>query len=285
MLVHGLAPQKTKAPARLTEGELKVAQEAAGNLVVSASDELDRLFSIVCKAGYCILLADRRGVVLDRRGAKGDDREFHDLGLWTGTIWTEASVGTNGIGTALADERALSILRDQHFFSSNVGLSCTAALIRDHKGRLIGALDISTCREDADNIMFSILSQAVRDAAARIELKLFRSAFTGVRFILLPHGLNSNAVLAVDKHDMVVGATRAARSTLKLDDRRIGTGLSAGDALQEADIEGIEDLLEVERSVLMRALLRTNGNVSKAAIALGMSRATFHRKMKKCHLQ
>lgn len=52
MLVHGLAPQKTRAPARLTEGELKFAQEAVGNLVVSASDELDRLLSIVCKAGY-----------------------------------------------------------------------------------------------------------------------------------------------------------------------------------------------------------------------------------------
>jgi transcriptional regulator of acetoin/glycerol metabolism len=38
---------------------------------------------------------------------------------------------------------------------------------------------------------------------------------------------------------------------------------------------------DVQRSVLQRALLRSRGNVSAAAKALGVSRATLHRKLKR----
>ncbi|TIM68789.1 MAG: sigma-54-dependent Fis family transcriptional regulator, partial [Mesorhizobium sp.] len=40
-----------------------------------------------------------------------------------------------------------------------------------------------------------------------------------------------------------------------------------------------EVLAEAERSVLQRALARADGNVSAAAQALGISRATLHRKL------
>jgi transcriptional regulator of acetoin/glycerol metabolism len=220
-----------------------------------------------------------------RRGAIGDDKEFHDLGLWTGSVWTEASIGTNGIGTALADERSVSIFRDQHFFCSNIKLSCTTSPIRDHRGQLAAALDISTCRDDVNEMTLGILAQMVRDAAMRIEINLFRSAYAGARFVMVPAGANpAAALLAVDRHDLVLGATRAARLALKLDDRSIAAGIPAADALHETRMSDDEDLIEAERAALLRALTRSSGNVSQAAIALGMSRATLHRKMKKLNL-
>ncbi len=285
MTVHGLAPERIGSPQRITEGELKLAQEEAGELIANVSDEVDRLHSVLGRAGYCILLANTSGVALVRRGARGDDRAFADLGLWTGSVWTEASVGTNGIGTALVDERAVSVFRDQHFLCSNVRLSCTSAPVRDHKGRLAAVLDISTCRDDVGEEVFSVLTQAVRDAASRIELALFRNAFAGSRFVMLPGGANPAALLAVDRHDLVVGATRAARSVLALDDRRIEAGFPAADALKESVPAGEEDLGESERSVLLRALARKKGNVSSAAISLGISRATLYRKLKKFDLR
>ncbi|MGX8013682.1 helix-turn-helix domain-containing protein [Mesorhizobium sp. ORM8.1] len=283
--VHGLAPDEATTPMRLTEGEFNRARDEAGELIASAGAELDRLFSTVGKAGCCILLTDKNGIALERRGVRGDDKEFHDLGLWTGSIWTEASVGTNGIGTAIADERAINVFRDQHFLCSNIGLSCATAPIRDQKGRVAAALDIYIRRDDVGEVMFSLLSQTARDAAMRIELNLFRTAFAGSRLIMLPSDVNSVALLAVDKHDMVVGATRAARFALRLDDRKIERGLPAADALQEPGAEDGEDLAVLERAVLLRALSRTNSNVSRAATALGMSRATLHRKLKKVNLQ
>ncbi|MEK1901033.1 MAG: helix-turn-helix domain-containing protein, partial [Rhizobium sp.] len=254
-------------------------------LIADAREELDRLFATVGKAGCCLLLTDRNGIALERRGAAGNDKEFHDLGLWTGSVWTEASIGTNGIGTALADDRAVAVFRDQHFYCSNIKLSCTTAPIRDHRGLLAAALDISTCRDDVNEMTLTILSQAVRDAAMRIELNLFRSAFAGARFVMVPAGVNSaNALLAVDRHDLVLGATRAARLALKLDDRHIAAGIPASDALHEGRVSQEEEMAEAEKAALLRALSRTHGNVSQAAAALGISRATLHRKMKKLDL-
>jgi transcriptional regulator of acetoin/glycerol metabolism len=283
--MHQLAPEERRTPLRLMDQEFKRAREQSEQLIANATDELDRLFTTAGKAGCCLLLTDRDGIALVRRGAIGDDKEFHDLGLWTGSVWTEASIGTNGIGTALADERSVSIFRDQHFFCSNIKLSCTTSPIRDHRGQLAAALDISTCRDDVNEMTLGILAQMVRDAAMRIEINLFRSAYAGARFVMVPAGANpAAALLAVDRHDLVLGATRAARLALKLDDRSIAAGIPAADALHETRMSDDEDLIEAERAALLRALTRSSGNVSQAAIALGMSRATLHRKMKKLNL-
>jgi transcriptional regulator of acetoin/glycerol metabolism len=285
MMMHQLAPEEDRAPLRLTTEEFRSACEQSSDLVADAADELDRLFLTIGKAGCCLLLTDRNGVALDRRGVASEDVEFRALGLWPGSIWSEASVGTNGIGTAIADDRAVSIFRDQHFLSSNIRLSCTTAPIRDHKGRLAAALDISTCREDVSEMSLAILSQAVRDSALRIETNLFRRAYAGARFVMVPLGANpAVALLAVDKDDLILGATRAARVVLKLDDQAIASGIPASDALHENRTGEGADLVEAERAALRRVLSRTNGNVSQAAGLLGISRATMHRKMKKLEL-
>jgi transcriptional regulator of acetoin/glycerol metabolism len=286
MTMHRLAPEDKRLPVRLTDEEFRLARERSERLVAEAVDEIDRLFMTVGKAGCCLLLTDRDGIALERRGTSGDDKDFHNLGLWTGSVWTEASIGTNGIGTALADERAVTIVRDQHFFSSNINLSCTTSPIRDHRGQLAGALDVSTCREDANEFTLSVLSQAVREAALRIELSLFCSAFAGARFVMVPSESGStSALLAIDRNDIVVGATRSARAALKLDDKKIEAGIPAADALDEHRSADGEYLQDAERAVLKQVLLRNHGNVSQAAVTLGMSRATLHRKLSKLDLQ
>ncbi|OCP09209.1 MULTISPECIES: helix-turn-helix domain-containing protein [unclassified Ensifer] len=281
MTLHGLVPEEARTPVRLSESEFLNARERSGELVAEAGIELDRLFATVGKAGCCLLLTDASGVALERRGAVGDDADFRGVGLWSATVWSEASVGTNGIGTAIADERAVVIQRDQHFLSSNIGLSCATAPIRDHRGRLAAAIDISTCRDDASEITMSILSQAVRDAASRIEAGLFRRAFAGARIVLVPVDRAGPALLAVDRDDLVLGATRAARQWLDLDDKRIAAGVPASDLLREDPSGAAGELPDAERAALRRVLSRANGNVSMAAELLGISRATLYRKMKR----
>lgn len=285
MTMHNLAPEEARDPLRLSGGELAAARERSRTLVLEAQDELDRLFLTVGKAGCCLVLSDEAGAILEQRSMAGDERDFHRLGLGQGAVWSEASVGTNGIGTALADARCVAVYRDQHFLSSNVRLSCATAPVRDHCGRITAAIDISTCRDDVNEMTLSILAQAVRDAASRIEANLFRRAFAGSRFVLVPTVSGSAvAILAVDRDDLILGATRAARLALKLDDARIAQGVPASDVLSETRGAAGEDLLEAERAALRRVLSRTNGNVSQAAVLLGISRATLHRKMKRLSL-
>lgn len=115
MVKHRLAPEENRKPIFLSEFEFRRARESSAGLIAESSDELDRIFHSVGKSGCCLLLTDAQGVALERRGAAGDDRDFRALGLWSGAVWSEASVGTNGIGTALVDERSVVVYRDQHF--------------------------------------------------------------------------------------------------------------------------------------------------------------------------
>jgi len=279
LTLHGLDPAERKAPRRLTESELRQARQRMEPLLRAADASLDRLYLAVGGIGCCVMLADREGIPLERRGASADDDTFDEWGLWTGTVWSEDSEGTNGIGTCLADQRSLTIHRDQHFFSRNTLLSCTTAPIYDHEGNLAAALDVSSCRSDLTEDFVNLIAMAVGDAARRIEAENFRLAFSSARILLAPVGERSaGGLIAVDADDLVVGATRSARQALGITQQTLIKGLPAADVLGYP-ARAAEELGEAERGVVQRALARAEGNVSAAAHNLGISRATLHRKL------
>jgi transcriptional regulator of acetoin/glycerol metabolism len=196
-------------------------------------------------------------------------------------VWSEDAEGTNGIGTCLVDRRPLTIHRDQHFLSRNAALSCTSAPIHDAEGRLAGALDVSSCRADLTESFLGLIAMAVADAARQIEAECFRRAFADARVIVVAGGERMGAsLIAVDEDDLVIGATRAARQALGITSEALRRPLPAGDLIG-GRADGFDGS---ERAVLQRALARAEGNVSAAAAALGLSRATVHRKLKRLGL-
>lgn len=275
--LHRLDPAEAASPRHVGEAEFRLARERIGPLIRAAQATMDRLYLAVGGAGCCVLLADRDGVPVERRGAPGDDRTFHDWGLWTGTVWSEESEGTNGIGTCLVEERALTIHRDQHFHSRNTGLSCTTAPIFDHEGRLAAALDVSSARSDLTEGFVGLIAIALNDAVRRIEAENFRCCFPQARIVLAPTPDNAlNALLAVDGDDLVIGATRAARLSLGIAQADLADARPADLFLGGRVRASLE---EARRGAVNRALALSNGNVAAAARSLGVSRATLHRRL------
>ncbi|GHC60113.1 helix-turn-helix domain-containing protein [Neogemmobacter tilapiae] len=275
--LYQLDPSQRRSERRITATELALARERLGALLPTAAPHLDRLFQAVGGLGACIVLADAQGIAVDRRGNPGQDRDFADWGLWTGTGWSEAEMGTNGIGTCLAEGRSVTIHRDQHFLARNIGLSCSSAPVHGPDGGLMAVIDVSTARSDLGDAVAGLIGSTVADVARKVEADLFHQRFPKARMVLVP-GLDRGlgALLAVDADDLVIGATRAARQYLNL------AGDLAAHPQPVADLLGLEghDRLEdAERAVLARALARSGGNISAAARALGLSRATLHRKL------
>lgn len=281
--LHHLDPVAHRAPIRLTQGELDEARRRMEPLLLAAQSSLDRLYQAVGGVGCCVLLADRDGVPIDRRGAPSDDKTFQQRGLWTGTVWSEAAEGTNGIGTCLVEQRTLTIHADQHFHDRNSLLSCTTAPVYDHEGNLAAALDVSSCRADLTEGFVQLISMAVSDAARRIEADHFRMAFASARILLAPSvDRSAGALLAVDADDLVIGATRAARQSLGLTAESLSKPLAAADLLGQGDLDN--GLRDAERMAVQRALARSGGNVAAAARLLGVSRATMHRKLNRLEM-
>ncbi|MFK4631672.1 transcriptional regulator of acetoin/glycerol metabolism [Bradyrhizobium elkanii] len=128
-----------------------------------------------------------------------------------------------------------------------------------------------------------MIATTVTDAARTIEAENFRRAFPDARILLTPKSERAvNSLLAVDRDDLVIGATRAARRALGLNAASLARPLPAADLIGETRDAG--DLAAAERAALQRALARAGGNVSKAARDLDMSRATLHRKLKQLGL-
>jgi len=283
--LHHLNPEGKRTPVRLTEAELERACARAEPLLHAARPVMDRLYQAVGASGCCVLLAGDDGIPLARRGAAGDDSTFESWGLWTGAVWSEQHEGTNGIGTCLVEKRPLTIDRDQHFFTRNTLLSCTAAPIYDQDAKLAGVLDVSSCRADRTEGFADLITLAVTEGARRIEADIFRAAFPNARIVLTPpleaHG---GGLLAIDADDLVIGATRSARLALGLAPDRTLRPVPAADLLGGPGA-ALEQFDDVERSILQRALLRADGNVSAAAKALGVSRATLHRKLKRFEIK
>jgi transcriptional regulator of acetoin/glycerol metabolism len=278
--LHQLDPAERAAPLRISDRELISRRERFEPLVRSAQTALDQLFLAIGGIGCCVLLADSEGIPLERRGKAGDDETFREWGLWTGAVWSEESEGTNGIGTCLVERRTLTIHRDQHFRSRNTLLSCTTAPVYDHEGNLVGALDVSSCRADLAEPFIGLIATATSDATRKIEAEMFRLAFPKARIMLMP-GADAGALIAVDKDDLVIGATKAARNALGLTSGPLSTPLSATGLLGGP----AASLSDAERATLRSALAAAGGNVSAAACALGISRATIHRKLARLGLQ
>src|SRR5690349_9722586 len=67
--LHRLDPGARRAPIRLMSNELDESRRRIAPLLRAAEASLDRLYLAVGGVGCCVLLADRNGVPVDRRGA------------------------------------------------------------------------------------------------------------------------------------------------------------------------------------------------------------------------
>ncbi|MEY8881801.1 helix-turn-helix domain-containing protein [Donghicola sp. XS_ASV15] len=277
---HGVDPAADKGPERLSATELDHLLQSNDGFVRSATPRVDSLYALVQQSGFAVLLTDAQGVVLQHRVSDGDADVFAKWGLWSGVNWSEEAEGTNGIGTCLEERCRVTIHREDHFMARNTGLSCMDAPIFGPEGQLLGALDVSSARSDQTQGFNQLISAMVEQTASQIEVDYFRATYQKARIIYVGDAGKEGALLAVDGDDLVVGATRLARAALGLPSEGSLRPIPAVDVLGRPK-ESPKGFEGAERAAVVRALSRAEGNVSAAAKALGIGRATLYRRMKR----
>ncbi len=225
---HQVDPDSGDAPRILTSRELKELRGPLDQLIVSAQEEIDRLYKVVREAGYTLLFCDSGGVAVDHRGDDADATLFKHWGTWLGGVWSEAVEGTNGIGTCIAEERPITVHRTEHFRSRHKDLSCSAAPVFDVDGSLIAVLDVSAVDPERSERAHALTGALTASSARAIEERIFREQFRRQWIVAVgaPQAGASGLLLAADGHQRIVGANRAARTSLLLDDFRLRSGVS-----------------------------------------------------------
>ena len=224
---HGVDPDSTEAPRILTSHEIKQLQEPLDALILSAQEEIDRLYKLVREAGYTLLFCDTAGVAVEHRGDETDASRFKYWGTWLGGVWSEAIEGTNGIGTCIAEERPVTVHRGQHFRSRHTDLSCSAAPVFGVDGSLIAVLDVSAIDPERSERAHALTGALTANSARAIEEQFFRERFRQGWIVAVapPEEDAAGMLLALDNNQRIIGANRTARASLLLDDYRLRTGV------------------------------------------------------------
>jgi AraC-like DNA-binding protein len=261
---HGIDPADSTAPRILTTGELKPLREPLDELVVSAQEEIDQLYKVVREAGYTILFCDSSGVAIEHRGEGAQASRFEYWGTWLGGVWSEEVEGTNGIGTCIVEERPVTVHRSQHFRSRHMNLSCSGAPVFGVDGRLTAVLDVSAIDPERSERAHALTGPLTIRSARAIEERFFRERFRREWIVAVapPEGGAPGMLLAIDGDQRIVGANRAARTSLLLDDR----GLRAGVSLWTIFERDLELFRRKERPDICTRLLIVGSNDSRPAL-------------------
>lgn len=275
--LYGLSPDGAPEPERHGGQFVAEARQRNEMLTTIAAGVMDHL--LFDASDHMIFLTEAYGTVLETRSLRTSDFWERPRGDWAGTNFSEERDGTNGVGTALREKRALTVTADQHFHVRNIHAVCSAAPIFGPDGNIAGCINVSSSAERTAPFLSALIFAAVVESARRIEIGLLANTYPSSRLTLASQtGQHLGAVLAVDKSGCIVGATRAARALLDVEDKHLNGTLTVDDLWDKGATADLT-LAAVTRRAIEIALARYKGNVTAAAKALGVSRSTLLRKV------
>ena len=204
------------------------------SLVGLSEPALLELAKTLAGTDYAVLLTDSRGVVLQHIVEQGMEQQFRKAGLCMGSDWGESWVGTNGIGTCIAELRPVTVHKDEHFLSQNIGLTCSAAPIHDPHGNLLAVLDASSCNSN-DSRASQIHTRALVAAYARlIESQHFLREYRNQKILRFQDRaemitLRDKALIALSEDNRVLAVNDVTMRLLGVADRTqiVGKEISA----------------------------------------------------------
>ncbi|MCP9629597.1 sigma-54-dependent Fis family transcriptional regulator [Rhodopseudomonas palustris] len=140
---HQVAINRDKAP---LAAEAELFRQRAKHVALrhAARNALENSRTFLSDAHSIMILTDPSGLIIDTEG----DARVIDAGravhLEHGGRWSEADIGTNAIGAAMAEARPVQIHGAEHFCAEVQRWTCAAVPVRDPvDGEVLGIVDIS----------------------------------------------------------------------------------------------------------------------------------------------
>jgi transcriptional regulator of acetoin/glycerol metabolism len=170
---YGLCPGARPDFTPMSRGDLAALVERNHMLHTHAVPAMETLYQQIVNTHNMVVLTDAHGVIVHSLGDADFLEKANRVALTPGIAWSEESKGTNAIGTAIAERAPSTVHADQHFLAANHFLTCSAAPITDHRGNVVGVLDVS-----GDQRSFHRHTMAlVRMSALMIENQMFAATF------------------------------------------------------------------------------------------------------------
>jgi sigma-54 dependent transcriptional regulator, acetoin dehydrogenase operon transcriptional activator AcoR len=187
-------------------------------LIELARGEMEQLASAVAGTKLIVFLSDEFGTIIDIAGDIPNVSDRLKLAARTGVDLSEASAGTNAVGTALIEQGAVVTVAHEHYFDANTALTCVGIPLYGPDGAVAGVLDVS----GDHNATRPDCLELVRTSAHAIENRLVRGMNGVAR--LFSFGLREDllatpweALLAFDPDGRLLGGNSRARTILAIE--------------------------------------------------------------------
>ena len=197
------------------QARLREMRERNQRLCQHAAPVMEMLFEQIVFTRSLVVLTDSQGTILHSLGDDGFMEKAQQIALAPGVNWSEASKGTNAVGTALFDETPTLVHGAEHFVRANHFLTCSASPIFDHAGQVMGVLDVTGDQRSYHPHTLALVGLS----AQMIEKHWFSDRFRqGLRLHFHPRaemlGTVREGLLAVSPDGAILGANRAALQQL-----------------------------------------------------------------------
>jgi sigma-54 dependent transcriptional regulator, acetoin dehydrogenase operon transcriptional activator AcoR len=138
--------------------------DADSELCHAAFPVLDRLEATLQDMGTAIFLADRTGQIVARRVTGRTERaRFDNASAAEGFDFSEQSIGTNGLGTALQEGSPVFVRGPEHFNDALEELACAGTGIHHPAtGRIVGSLSLAAPADAAEMMMLAMAREGAR---------------------------------------------------------------------------------------------------------------------------
>ena len=216
---YGLDPCRPRPARIVTHQTLREHQDSADEFLNVARAGVEQLYTHIASLGYVLLLSDYRGITVQFLGKHTKDERLRQAGLYLGADWSERYAGTCAVGTCIQEQTALTCHRVDHFDSTHISLTCTAAPIRDPHGNLLAVLDISALdsptARDSQNFALHLTLLYARMIEDAYFLRRYRDSLifrcdASREFVQV----NGQLLFALDAWGEVMAANTAARQLM-----------------------------------------------------------------------
>lgn len=134
---------------KIINGEkLQKRLEQKRELILMAEPFINQLYNFVKGSNFFLILTDDEGCILTVIGDEGILSEAFFLKMVPGAYMDEFNIGTNAMGTALAEGKPVQISGKDHFIKAYHKWTCSGAPIRNVEGNIIGSLDLTGYSEN-----------------------------------------------------------------------------------------------------------------------------------------
>jgi len=269
--------------ARIVSGpELARRLEAGRPLLAAAEPFIEQLYSFVEGSGFFVLLTDGEGCILKVLGDEAILAKATSLEMVPGAFMDEANIGTNAMGTALAEDAPVQISGDEHFVAAYHRWTCSGAPIHDAEGRIIGSLDLTGNRESVHPHTLGMVVAAAEAIgrflrieraneelaiAKQYEETIIESLSAGIVTADMGGQVRTASRLAAEMFGYRVDGMRRMKVGELVDGwDRIRESLAAGRPFQEEDLSVNARSNKVRFSVSAYPLVGTEGETREAVL-------------------